>query len=218
MIDLHHHSNHSDGKATVEELLKKAIETGIAVMSITDHDTLAGQEKASFVANLMGIKYIHGIELSTQFDNKSVHLLGYFAKLPSKNARSKLDKYLLNLQVKRMRAKRECKSEEISMPIKDALEFIKSQNGFAILPHPILYYDRLDYLLPLVDGIEAVYPSHSEYFISEMVGEAESRGLFVTSGSDLHGTIRSKEFDLILAKYGEFTNGFIEKFFGRLIP
>jgi len=76
--DLHMHTTHSDGRLTNEELFKRAKEKGIDVIAITDHDTCTEVEKNYELAKKYGIKYIPGIEFSTLYKGKSVHVLGYF--------------------------------------------------------------------------------------------------------------------------------------------
>lgn len=78
MIDLHTHTNESDGTYTPARLIEKARSIGLEGLAITDHDTLAGYEAALPLARHAGVDLVCGIELSTKLDGKSVHLLGYF--------------------------------------------------------------------------------------------------------------------------------------------
>ena len=85
MIDLHCHTTNSDGTYTTTELLKKAEEKGITLLSITDHDTT----KAHYDIDNINIneyysgKIITGIEINCVFDNVKIELLGYgFDKEP----------------------------------------------------------------------------------------------------------------------------------------
>lgn len=85
MIDLHCHTTNSDGTYTTIELLKKAEEKGITLLSITDHDTT----KPYYDIDDINIneyysgKIITGIEVNCVFDNVKIELLGYgFDKEP----------------------------------------------------------------------------------------------------------------------------------------
>ena len=85
MIDLHTHTNESDGTYTPEELITAAVELRLQALAITDHDTLAGYEKAKPIAEKAGLQLLCGIELSTKTQKpvkKTVHLLGYFVSAP----------------------------------------------------------------------------------------------------------------------------------------
>ena len=75
LIDLHTHSNYSDGEYSPKDLIKKAKNTGIKIISITDHDTLEGNK--NIPKNIKGIKIIPGIELTAKAPNGRMHILGY---------------------------------------------------------------------------------------------------------------------------------------------
>jgi predicted metal-dependent phosphoesterase TrpH len=85
MIDLHTHTDRSDGTLTPAALVDRAVNVGLTAMAITDHDTFAGYDLAADLARERGLDLVCGIELSTRPDAPheskrppSVHLLGYF--------------------------------------------------------------------------------------------------------------------------------------------
>jgi len=78
LIDLHSHTNESDGTFSPAQLIEEAARCGVDILAITDHDTFAGYDQALPLAAGAGIDLICGIELSTKFHGHSVHLLGYF--------------------------------------------------------------------------------------------------------------------------------------------
>ena len=78
MIDLHSHTNESDGSCSPAQLLDEARRAGVKTLGITDHDTFKGYDQAVPLAPAAGIDLICGIELSTKLHGHSVHLLGYF--------------------------------------------------------------------------------------------------------------------------------------------
>ena len=78
MIDLHMHSLYSDGTFSVPELVKRSKEKGIKILSLTDHDTVEGLSEAAEECIENNIKFINGIEISTEYNGKEVHILGYF--------------------------------------------------------------------------------------------------------------------------------------------
>lgn len=75
-IDLHVHSNCSDGSLTPEELVCYAIEKGLKAFALTDHDTMEGVPRAQKAAQGCEIEVIPGIELSTEFHGKDIHIVG----------------------------------------------------------------------------------------------------------------------------------------------
>lgn len=76
-IDLHTHSSVSDGTETPTQLVRAAIAAGLDTIAITDHDSTAGWDEAVAAAAGSGLQVIRGMELSTRFEWRSVHVLGY---------------------------------------------------------------------------------------------------------------------------------------------
>jgi hypothetical protein len=76
-IDLHTHSNRSDGTDTPAQLVEKAKAHGLDVVALTDHDSTAGWDEARAAGERAGIEVVGGIEVSTMLDGVSIHLLGY---------------------------------------------------------------------------------------------------------------------------------------------
>lgn len=78
LIDLHIHTNYSDGTDSPDEIFKKAEKIGLKQIAITDHNTLDGAVKGAEICKNYSVDYIIGTELSCQYKDKNVHLLGYF--------------------------------------------------------------------------------------------------------------------------------------------
>ncbi len=76
MIDLHCHSHFSDGSLSPDMLLERALQEGIRVLALTDHDTIAGLAPLHEAARYADIKIINGIELSTRWKKHDIHILG----------------------------------------------------------------------------------------------------------------------------------------------
>ena len=76
--DLHMHSVYSDGTLTIKKLLDYAKSKRLDIIAITDHDSTEGVSEAIEYGKEINIKVIPGIELSTEHNGESVHVLGYF--------------------------------------------------------------------------------------------------------------------------------------------
>lgn len=76
IFDLHCHTNCSDGALSPDALILRAAEKGVSVLSITDHDTIAGWQMAEASALNTGIKLVPGIEFSSQWSKGQVHIVG----------------------------------------------------------------------------------------------------------------------------------------------
>ncbi|MDR3593293.1 PHP domain-containing protein [Clostridium sp.] len=83
--DFHVHTSSSDGILSPSDVIKRAHKNNVRYMSITDHDTLSGLDESIEESNKYGITLIPGIELSTQHNSESVHILGYFKDNNFKN-------------------------------------------------------------------------------------------------------------------------------------
>lgn len=75
-IDLHVHSNASDGTLSPTELVALAVQKHMQAFALTDHDTTAGIEEAMVAGEEYGIELIPGIELSTSYHGRDIHIVG----------------------------------------------------------------------------------------------------------------------------------------------
>ncbi|MEZ5498418.1 MAG: PHP domain-containing protein [Steroidobacteraceae bacterium] len=76
IVDLHTHSTASDGVLTPAELVAQALAAGVELMALTDHDTMAGCESAAAAARDTPLELLAGIELSTLWRGRTIHILG----------------------------------------------------------------------------------------------------------------------------------------------
>lgn len=86
--DLHCHTYCSDGSDSPSQLLQKAVEAKLQALSITDHDTVDAYTPELFMqANTLGLRLLTGIELSSEYEKTSVHILGYGIDIQSASLR-----------------------------------------------------------------------------------------------------------------------------------
>ena len=76
IVDLHVHSSASDGTFSPTALMEEAKKAGLCAMALTDHDTTAGVKAAQTAADRLGIELITGVELSTEYEGKEIHVVG----------------------------------------------------------------------------------------------------------------------------------------------
>jgi len=91
MIDLHMHTNASDGRSTPEELVARAAAVGIRTLSVTDHDTMASVPAASRAAAAAGLELVPGIEMTAVYAGRDVHVLGYYVDADARELRDHTD-------------------------------------------------------------------------------------------------------------------------------
>lgn len=82
-IDLHVHSNKSDGTLSPSEVVSHAAECGLSAIALTDHDCVAGVLEAcaaaeKLSANGISIRIVPGVEISADYKNRDIHILGLF--------------------------------------------------------------------------------------------------------------------------------------------
>ncbi len=78
--DLHVHTTHSDGVCSPCEVVVAAARVGLGALAITDHDTVSALEIARAEAAWWGIELIPGVELTSEFEGRELHILGYFIR------------------------------------------------------------------------------------------------------------------------------------------
>lgn len=117
-IDLHTHSNCSDGTYSVKELMDYAHEKNLAAIALTDHDTVDGLDEASSYVkeNYPDMELVPGIEFSTVEEGKDVHIVGLYIDHHNEEFKKKLGQFIDSRTV---RNKKMCRklSEEAGIPI-----------------------------------------------------------------------------------------------------
>lgn len=108
-VDLHVHSNESDGTLTPEELVLYAKKKGLLAFALTDHDTTDGVDRA-ILATGGELEVVPGVELSTGYLGKDVHVLGYYMDYHDK----RFQKQLLEF-----RDSRDVRNEEMFRRLRD---------------------------------------------------------------------------------------------------
>ncbi|MEI6215158.1 MAG: PHP domain-containing protein [Desulfuromonadales bacterium] len=113
-IDLHIHSCFSDGAFTPTDLVARAVQLGVGVIAIADHDSVAGVGEGIAAGRDHGIEVLSAVELSVQLDDyKDVHLLGYGIDSEDVAFRQRLNGF---------RNRREQRNDEILVRVNQALE------------------------------------------------------------------------------------------------
>ncbi len=132
-IDLHTHSNRSDGALTPAELVARAAAAGVEVLALTDHDTVAGLTEADHSAGVHGLRLVPGVEISASWRAQAIHVLGLWIDPASAELRS-----VLEMQAERRRARmREicARLEKLGLPGPLLLAAVEAQPGLPTRAH-----------------------------------------------------------------------------------
>lgn len=101
-IDLHIHTTASDGAYTPTEVVEEAKRLGFTAIAITDHDTMDGVSEALERGKELGVEVVPGIELNTDYDDREIHILGYYADYTNQEFQTALEE-LRDSRVNRVR-------------------------------------------------------------------------------------------------------------------
>ena len=204
-IDLHVHSTFSDGTLTPSELISRAKQFHLAAMALTDHDTIEGIPEAVQAASEQNLELVPGVELSTFWDEKEIHIVGLFIEYADAViTRAHFADYLLKKGYIKSRneafdryigSNGPCYVPRKKMPCAEAIRLIKNAGGVPILAHPVLYHlgkepmnKLMDYLCDSgIVGLEAIYSTYTAGEEIQMKKLAGERGLILSGGSDYHG-------------------------------
>lgn len=248
-VDLHSHSTCSDGLLSPAELVERAVLRGVDMLALTDHDELAGLAPARAAAAQWGLRLIDGVEISVQWEETTLHILGLnvdaghvplveglaairsgreqraqrmadslaaagiagslegarrYAKNPELLSRSHFARYLV--EAGRARDTNAVFRSYLTpgkpgyvphqwAALKDALCWITSSGGLAVLAHPGRYplnQQQAEKLLgEFVElggaAVEVVTGSHTPDEFVVWARYAKRFGLRASAGSDFHG-------------------------------
>jgi predicted metal-dependent phosphoesterase TrpH len=132
-IDLHTHSNCSDGALTPADLVARAAAAGVEVLALTDHDTVAGLTEADHSAGVHGLRLVPGVEISASWRAQAIHVLGLWVDPASAELRS-----VLKMQAERRRARMRkicARLEKLGLPGSLLLAAVEAQPGLPTRAH-----------------------------------------------------------------------------------
>ena len=75
-VDLHTHSTASDGSVSPSQLVFRAIQNGVDILALTDHDTVSGIAEGLETSKGTGLTFIPGVEISTMWGGSCIHVVG----------------------------------------------------------------------------------------------------------------------------------------------
>jgi hypothetical protein len=130
MVDLHSHTDRSDGTLPPEELVDFARRQGLSSLAITDHDTVEGYDAAAPHARETGLDLVCGVELSAKFHDRTIHILGYFLEQPPGEAfRGHLSCLQTARRERNERLVERLRQLGLSVRLEDAQRLGRSQTG-----------------------------------------------------------------------------------------
>ena len=187
-IDLHVHSNKSDGSFSPTELVDHAITKGLAAIALTDHDTVDGlDEILAYAENLKQLgrndvpEIIPGIEFSTEYEGKDVHILGLYIDHKSEEFQKPLQEFVDS---------RILRNEKMCRLLQEAgidITYEKLQNEFPgsviTRAHYGSYLLKHGYIKSMTEAFEKYVGDHCPYFVPrEKVTPKQAVKLILSAG------------------------------------
>jgi PAS domain S-box-containing protein len=211
-VDFHTHTDFSDGETSPEVLAAGLVNAGVRYAALTDHDTVEGLPRFRDALKRHGVPCLPGVELTTYFGGRELHLLGYgfdphhpdlLATLRSIRQRRDLDVHGIAGSMRRMGATvpngpRDAPSVSAApdgrLETTDAIALVHRAGGKVFWAHPLLFEPDLQRLEAHVevltaaglDGLEAHYAPFSQEQRAQLTALAQRHGMLVSAGTDAH--------------------------------
>lgn len=180
-VDLHVHSNKSDGTYAPFELVDYALQKGLSAFALTDHDTTDGLDEVLSYAEDKPIEVIPGIEFSTEYDGKDVHMVGLYISYNDPVFQAKLQSFVdsrINRNIKM------CQNlQEAGIDI--TFEKLCEENPGAVITraHYAAYLEKHGYVTSRADAFAKYVGDHCKYFVPrEKVTPVQAIELILKAG------------------------------------
>ncbi len=132
-IDLHTHSNCSDGTLPPAQLVAHAAAAGVEALALTDHDTVAGIEAAQSAAGRQGLTLVPGVEISASWRSQTLHILGLWIDPSAHGLRTLLDAQAVR---RRTRLQRMCERlTSLGLPGAELKSAVEARPGIPTRAH-----------------------------------------------------------------------------------
>lgn len=180
-IDLHAHSCKSDGSLTPAQLVELAISKGLAAVALTDHDTEAGIDEALAKAEGKDIEVIPGIEFSTEYEGRDIHVVGLYIDHNSED----FQKYL-----KDFRNARDLRNQKMCLKLQEHGLDIKYEDMLKAFPGSVMtrahyarYIFEKGYVKAIPEAFERYVGDNAPCFIPrEKVTPSQAVKLILRAG------------------------------------
>jgi PAS domain S-box-containing protein len=216
-INLHCHSNCSDGSLSPELLARRLADAGVAFAALTDHETVEGEARFRAELQRYGIGSVSGVEIPVPWRGTELHLLVYGFNVTAPEWLETLRSFRLNREtathsvagsLRRMGTTPfDAKSANVThgaLSIEEVIARAHRAGGRVFLAHPMLLHLEANALKALLlelreyglDGIEALYAPAPRSEQEAFVSFAAEAGLLVSAGTDFHHPDDERRFGM----------------------
>jgi 3',5'-nucleoside bisphosphate phosphatase len=204
-IDLHTHSNRSDGTFEPAEIVRLAVERELEVVALTDHDTTAGLEEALSAGRDLGVEVVPGVEFSAEYQATSIHVLCYWMDAGDEDLQTELtrlrdDRFLRGERmIEKLRALGFDISFERVREIASGGNIVRPHVAQAMVEAGIVGTEREAFERYIADGGPAHVPKHALHPLDAVRLIRQAGGLCVLAHPGMWGAQTSVPEDLIEA-------------------
>ena len=175
IVDLHVHSTKSDGSMTPTELVQYAIEKGLSAFALTDHDTTEGIDEAVVAANKhnksiaigetegLPLEIIPGIEFSTEYMGKDIHILGLYIDYNAPAFKEKIQEFVDARILRNQKMCASLASDGIDITYEKLLE--EYPDAVITRSHYAKYLLNHGYTTSMKEAFERYIGDHCKHFI-----------------------------------------------------
>lgn len=162
-VDLHVHSDKSDGSLTPSQLVDMAADKGLCAFALTDHDTTAGVKEAVAAGQKKGIEVIPGIEFSTEYHGKDIHIVGLFIDEDAPAFQAQLDSFVNARIVRNRKMCERLQADGIDISYEKLLEAFPG--SVITRGHYSRYLLEHGYVKSLPEAFDRYLGDHTRYFV-----------------------------------------------------
>lgn len=181
-VDLHVHSDKSDGSMSPAALTAYAAEKGLRAFALTDHDTIDGLAEALNAAKQFpDLEVIPGIEFSTEYKGRDIHIVGLYIRYDD----PEFLKYLTDFQDSRIRRNEKMCNNLASAGIDISFEKLQAEFPDSVITraHYARYLLDHGYVGSLKEAFDRYVGDHSKYFVPrEKVTPVQAVELILRAG------------------------------------
>lgn len=186
-VDLHTHSTRSDGSYTPAELVDYAVAKGLRAVALTDHDTIDGlseavdRARALSLAGQPSVEVVPGIEFSTKYESKDIHIVGLYISWHEPAFQARLQEFVDSRVSRNVKMCQNLRADGIDI----TFEKLQAQNPGAVITraHYASYLLEHGYVKSHQDAFARYLGDHTKYFIPrEKVTPAQAVALILGAG------------------------------------
>lgn len=170
-IDLHLHTNHSDGMKSVHEMVAAAAHRKLLAVAVTDHDALAGLAEIDDAARRSQIEVVPGIEISSTCSGFETHILGYFIDRNHSTLKTFTQEFRTQRQDRAREILRKLTYQGIDIPY----DLVQSRAGHGVIgrPHIADLMVEEGFVFSFQEAFNKYLAEHRPAFVPKLFIDAE---------------------------------------------